>query len=174
MTGGWRLRRASEDDAAAAALVAGATFLQTFAGILSGSDIVAHVGRKSSAGQFADWARDPATVVVLAEHEAGAAPIGYTVLTTPDLPGPAGAADIELRRIYILAGCHGSGLGPALMARAVDDARDMGMARVWLGVLATNGRARAFYEKQGFRLAGERRFLVGDSWFDDVVYARDL
>lgn len=170
----WRLRRASENDAAAAALVAGATFLDTFAGILAGPDIVAHVARKSAPEQFAAWARDPNSAVVLAEHDAGGAPVGYSVLTAPDLPVPTDTDDIELRRIYALGRFHGAGLGPALMARAVEDARAMGMARLWLGVLAANGRARAFYEKQGFRLAGERRFLVGESWFDDVVYAREL
>jgi ribosomal protein S18 acetylase RimI-like enzyme len=170
----WRLRRASDDDAAAAALVAGATFLDTFAGILAGSDIVAHVARKSSPAQFTAWATDPDSAVTLAEHGAGGAPVGYSVLTAPDLPGEHGPDDIELRRIYAMSRFHGAGLGPALMARAVADARALGKTWLWLGVLASNVRARRFYERQGFALAGERQFLVGATWFDDVVYARPL
>ncbi len=169
----WRLRRATVDDAPAAALVAGATFLQAFAGIMSGADIVAHVGRKCSVETFAAWAATPDTVVTLAEHPEGA-PLGYTVLVSPDLPIPTSRADIELRRIYTLSHLHGTGLGPALMARAVEDARGMTKRRLLLGVFARNHRARAFYEKQGFMVAGERKFLVGSSWFDDAIYAREL
>jgi len=171
---GWRLRRARADDAPAVALIAAATFLETFAGILDGADIVSHVGAKSSAAMFASWAEAPDSVVTLAEHETGAAPIGYSLLTSPDFPIHTGPADIELRRIYALSRFHGQGLGPALMEQAVADARARGGKRLLLGVLARNQRARRFYERQGFALAGERRFLVGSSWFDDVIYARDL
>ncbi|SEM61071.1 Ribosomal protein S18 acetylase RimI [Sphingomonas gellani] len=170
----WRLRRASVDDAPAAALIAGASFLETFAGVLRGADIVAHVEAKSSPAVFAAWAHDDRCVVTLVEHQSGAAPIGYSVLTPPDFPIAMHARDIELRRIYVLSRFHGAGLGPALMTRAVADAQAMGMSRLLLGVLSTNTRARAFYEKQGFSLCGERRFKVGGSWFDDVVYGRDL
>ena len=170
----WRLRRASEDDAAAVALVAGATFLETFAGILPGPDIVAHVARKSAPAQFAAWAAEDGSIVTLAELEQGGAPVGYSVLTRPELPIDTSPDDVELRRIYALGRFHGQGLGPAMMAEAVDATRMMGRRRMWIGVLAANARAKAFYEKHGFRLAGTRRFLVGASWFDDVVYARDL
>jgi diamine N-acetyltransferase len=113
-------------------------------------------------------------VLTLAEHPDGGAPVGYTLLTPPDLPLPIGPQDIELRRIYTLDLTRGTGLGSALMARAITDARTLGHTRLLLGVLATNTRARSFYERQGFALAGERRFLVGRSWYDDVVYARGV
>lgn len=169
----WRLHRASEADAAALSLVAGATFLQTFAGILEGADIVAHVARNSSADAFARYIAGGATAT-LAEAEAGGAPIGYTLLTAPDLPVAPLTGDIELKRIYVLAGAHGSGLGPALMARAIEDARAAGHARMLLGVYGENHRARRFYEKQGFAVVGTRRFLVGATLHDDLIYGRDL
>lgn len=153
----WRLRRASVDDAAAVALVARASFLDTFAGVLSGADILAHLDRKSRPEQFAAWSADPAAVLTLAEHATGAAPIGYSLLTPPEEVGETGPGDIELRRIYTLSAARGTGLGAALMAQAIDDAR-----------------ARAFYERQGFAVVAERRFKVGETWCDDRVYARDL
>ena len=60
------------------------------------------------------------------------------------------------------------------MARAIDDARAMARRRLLLGVLGINERARAFYEREGFTLAGTRQFRVGETVFDDVIYARDL
>lgn len=169
----WRLRRAAPADAAALSLVAGATFLQTFAGVLEGADIVAHVARTSSADAFARYLREGA-IATLAEADAGGAPIGYTLLTAPDLPVEPRPGDIELQRIYVLAAGHGAGAGPALMTRAVEDARAAGHARMLLGVYGENARARRFYEKQGFAIVGTRRFLVGETLHDDMIYARSL
>jgi len=171
---GWTLRRASAEDAGAASLIAGASFLETFAGILSGADVVAHVAAKSAPAAMAGWIADQGAVLTLAEHPNGGAPVGYSLLTPPDLPVTASRGDIELRRIYALSITRGTGLGAALMGRAIDDARALGRDRLLLGVLATNTRARAFYERQGFAVAGTRRFLVGATWHDDVVYARGL
>ena len=115
----WQVRRASTPDAAALSLVAGASFLETFAGVLEGDDIVAHCAANSSAAAFEKWLHDSASVVVIAELVAGRAPVGYAVLTAPDLPIDTGPHDIELKRIYTLSRMHGLGLGPALMMRAV-------------------------------------------------------
>ncbi len=171
---GWRLRRATPGDAPAVAIVAAASFLETFAGILSGGDIVAHCARNSSAEKFAGWAADAASVVTLAEHPDGGAPVGYTLLVPPELPVEPATGDIELRRIYALTLTRGTGLGSALLHQATRDAMEMDKRRLLLGVLATNTLARAFYERQGLTLAGERRFLVGATWHDDVIYARDI
>ncbi len=170
----WRLRRASPEDAPAVALVAGASFLSTFAGILDGADIVAHVARNSSAANFAAWSMDADSIVTIAEHPDGGAPVGYTLVTTPDFPIETGPADVELRRIYTLPAAQGTGLGATLMATAIDDARAMGKTRLLLGVLGRNMRARAFYERQGFVVAGRRQYLVGRTSCDDVVYALTL
>lgn len=168
----WRLRRAEAADAAACSLVASATFLEAFAGILDGPDIVAHVGSKSDPASFAAWITDPGSVVTLAEAATGAAPLGYSVLTTSDLPIAPEPGDIELKRIYALFPTHGTGLGPALMERAVADARTMERRRVLLGVYGGNLRAQRFYAKQGFEVVGARRFLVGATWHDDLIFGR--
>lgn len=170
----WRLRRAFREDAPAVALVAGASFLATFAGILDGKDIVAHVADNSSAARFAAWTADPDSIVTIAEHPRGGAPIGYTLMTTPDFPIPTGERDIELRRIYTLPLAQGTGLGQALMARAVADAHSMDRHRLLLGVLGANTRARRFYERQGFIEAGRRQYKVGATLCDDLIYARAL
>ena len=168
------MRRASPQDAAALALVAGASFLETFASVLDGADIVAHCAANSSAAAFAKWLADPASAVGIAEHEVGRAPVGYTVLSAPDLPIPTSPSDIELKRIYTLGRTHGAGLGAALMHHALDAARALGRTRVLLGVYGGNTRAHRFYEKQGFTIAGARQFLVGRTLHDDLVYARTV
>jgi len=172
---GWRLKRATAADAAALSLVASACFLETFAGLLEGPDIVAHCAKANHLDAFRAWAQAAGSRVVVAEIASGGAPIGYSVLTTPELPAiETSSADIELRRIYTLSRAHGTGLGPALMAQALLDARAMGGERMLLGVYAGNERARAFYEKQGFIKVGERQYQVGATLCDDVIYALQL
>ena len=90
------------------------------------------------------------------------------------MPIALAPADIELKRIYTLAPTHGGGLGYALMERALADAAALGRARVLLGVYTGNARARRFYEREGFAVAGTRQFTVGATLHDDLVYARDL
>ncbi len=170
----WRLRRAEPGDAPALSLVASATFLDTYATVLSGADIVAHCTRNNSIAAFETWLVDPATIVTLAEYEPGHAPIGYTVLTAPDFPIEPGPAVIELRRIYLMKQAQGTGLGAALMARALGDAASAARTRVLLGVWDQNTRARAFYERQGFKVIGARQFMVGTTLHDDPVYARAI
>jgi ribosomal protein S18 acetylase RimI-like enzyme len=171
----WRLKRATAADAAALSLVASTAFLETFAGLLEGPDIVAHCTKANHQDAFRDWAEATHSRVVVAEIATGGAPIGYTVLTTPNMPAvETSPADIELRRIYTLSRAHGTGLGPALMAQALLDAREMGRERMLLGVYAGNERARAFYEKQGFVKVGERQYQVGATLCDDVIYALAL
>ena len=170
----WRLRRAEAGDEAALSLVAAATFLETYAGVVPRDDMLAHIDGKCSPAFFAGWIARADHPLTIAEHPDGCAPIGFTALAPPDFPVAFGPETIELRRIYVLATAHGSGLGAALMARAIEDARGLGGTQLALGVHPGNARARAFYERHGFRIVGERRFQVGTALFTDPVYARDI
>ena len=168
----WRLRQASAADADALSLIASATFLTTYATILDGADLVSHCVSHNQPERMAAWAK--AGGAVLAELAGGHAPVGYTVLTEPDLPITPHLGDIELRRIYALPMMHGLGLGRAMIARALEDAAADGKHRMLLGVYGKNYRAHAFYEGQGFEVVGTRQFVVGNTTHDDFVYGRAI
>jgi ribosomal protein S18 acetylase RimI-like enzyme len=170
----WRVRGAAADDADRLSLVADACFLDTYSTALNGDDLVAHCLRHNNAAVFTAWLGDPASVVTLGETEPHHAPIGYTVLTAPHFPIALDVHDIELRRIYTLRQAHGTGIGAALMARAVEDAALLGAKRILLGVWEHNARARAFYERSGFRIIGARQFHVGSEVHDDPIYALEI
>lgn len=174
MTLSFVLRAAVPADAAALSLVAGATFLEAFRDLLPGPDIVAHCTAKSSPAAFAEWLGDGDSIVTLAEQPITATPLAYTVLTAPHLPVPTTGEDVELKRIYALASTHGTGLGDALLAQALADARATGRTRMLLGVHPENRRARRFYERHGFVVVGERLFQVGTQTLLDPIYARSL
>jgi GNAT superfamily N-acetyltransferase len=170
----WEVREARLEDASRLALVGAATFLETFAGILDGSAIVAHCDAEHSAAAYSRYL-GAGCKAWLAETREGSAPAGFALLGSSSLPGtdPDGA-DLELKRIYSLSRFHGTGLGGALMAEALAYASREGAQRLLLGVYAGNERAMAFYKKQGFSRIADRRFRVGSRDYDDVVFAKIL
>ncbi len=169
---GWTVRAAGRADAGALALAGAATFLDAFAGILDGGDILAHCARAHRAPVYEAWL-DGGGLAWLVEDKG--APVGYALaggvsLTVSD-PDPD---DVELKRIYLLSRYLGSGAGTALLRHAIEAARAAARRRMLLGVYEGNARARAFYAKAGFVQVGTRQFLVGHRMHDDVVLALDL
>ena len=166
----WRIRRATDADAPALALLAQATFLEAYAGLVPVADMLAHGAAQNSAEAFRKYLAEGASIW-LAEAEGTHAPLGFAMLCQSELPG-AVPGDIELRRIYVLQRCQGGGLAAALMEQIIAAAQ--GCRRLVLGVNADNERAQAFYRKQGFEPAGTRNFTVGAAEFHDYIYARAL
>jgi diamine N-acetyltransferase len=169
----WRLRQAGIEDAERLALIGGATFLETFAGILEGDAIVAHCAREHGAEAYRALLAHQDSAAWVAEAQAGGAPLGYALVTAPKL-AQAEPGDIELKRIYSFSRMHGSGLGAALMGRAAAHAEAAGARRLLLGVFVGNLRALAFYRRHGFEKIGERRFRVGSQDCEDIVLAKLL
>jgi ribosomal protein S18 acetylase RimI-like enzyme len=168
------IRECGPADAAALALVGQATFLESYADVLPGADILAHAEQEHGRERYAGWLGKPGHRLWLAEMAEGAAPVGYAMLSPPDLPVPTDRYDLELKRIYLLHRFHGTGVGARLMTAAVEAARAQGARRLLLGVYGDNHKAMSFYGRQGFTRAGERKFQVGANLYDDLVLARPL
>jgi GNAT superfamily N-acetyltransferase len=169
-----RIRLCRQGDEDALSLVGQATFLETFAGVLPGSDIVAHCRGQHASEVYRSWL-DSGAPVWLAEADPSGAPIGYLVLAPASLPVPdPGGHDLEVKRIYLLDRFRGKGIGKQLMIAAETHARHVGARRLLLGVYNRNDRAVAFYERFGFRRVGTRRFRVGAHDYDDFVLSMDL
>lgn len=169
------IRRAHAGDAGALALAGAATFLETFAGILHGRDIVEHCRVQHAAEVYSAWLADPACASWLAETDRGDAPVGYAVVAPAKLPlADVSDDDLELKRIYLLSRFHGGGVGRELMRHAVAESRARGARRLLLGVYAGNARALAFYARNGFRQVGERSFQVGRNTYGDAILALHL
>jgi len=168
------IRQAQPGDEHALALVGSATFLETYAHMIPGADMVSHCATKHSAATYAAWLADPSVTIWLAETEVKA-PVGYLVLTHATLPVAAPQPeDLEIQRIYVLSRFHRTGLGYALMNLAVARSNARGAQRLVLGVHNDNARALAFYQRQGFSIIDDRTFHVGISVFCDRVLARLL
>jgi diamine N-acetyltransferase len=171
----WMIRTADKGEVDRLALIGAATFLETFAGILPGDAIVAHCRTEHGADAYRQLLADPRAAAWFAEAEEGGAPVGYALVTKPDLEAadPAGG-DLELKRIYSLSHMHGSGIGPKLMECAVEHAEAQRARRLLLGVFKYNVRAIAFYKREGFVPIAERQFRVGNKVCEDLVLAKPL
>jgi len=167
------VRPAGPEDADAIALVAAATFLETFADILRGPDIVAHCRNVHTPATYAALAAQFPSAWLAETHPQGT-PVGYSALGDPDLPLDQQEGDLELKRIYLLSRFHGGGTGRALLEPAIDEARRRGARRLLLGVFQENHRAIALYRKAGFEPVGRRVYRVGDNGYDDLTLALTL
>ena len=169
-----QLRRCVAGDEAALALIGQATFLETFAGILGGADILAHCASAHGVELYRSWLTNPDYALWLAETDPGSAPVGYMVIAPPQLPLPDTAGDLELKRIYLLGKFQGGGLGKRFVAEAVAHAQAMRARRLLLGVYSHNASAIAFYERAGFSKLGIRKFNVGGKDYDDNIMGRAI
>jgi GNAT superfamily N-acetyltransferase len=59
--------------------------------------------------------------------------------------------DDEVEQVYVAASHRGTGVADALMGEAERQVRANGHETAWLAVVAGNARARAFYERAGWK-----------------------
>ncbi len=168
------ITRCQPGDEEALALIGQATFLETFAGLLSGADIIAHCRNQHSAGNYRTWLGDKQYALWLAHVSPGAAPVGFLMVSPPDLPLTDTTEDLELKRIYLLSKFQGGGLGKRLVSTAIDYAKTTSAKRLLLGVYAENKNAIGFYQHMGFEQLGTRKFNVGGVSYDDNILGKRL
>jgi GNAT superfamily N-acetyltransferase len=168
----WTIRTANEGDAAAVSQLADLTFREAYADDNPAGDIERHCAQTFTAErQRAEIAAAGTSVFVAA---AAGQLVGYAQVQV-GAPAPSGtigdpgASSAELRRLYVVRSCYGTGLGRALLARAIDCARASRATSLWLCVWERNARAIGFYRKLGFRAIGAEEFVLGTQHQRDLV-----
>src|SRR4051812_49546856 len=66
----------------------------------------------------------------------------------------------EVEQVFVDPARHGTGVAAPLLAAAERQVAAAGHDVAWLAVVAGNGRARAFYEKHGWRDTGDLPYEV--------------
>ena len=172
------IRPATTDDAALLHEIASTTFPLACPPDTLAESIEAFIVANLSVDAFASYVADPDRDLFLGSIDA--TPSGYTMVVYGEPSDPDVAASVaqrptaELSKCYALPQAHGSGLAAALVASSAGAARTRGAKSLWLGVNQQNVRARRFYEKCGFSVVGTKKFLVGERYEDDFVYAQEL
>lgn len=164
-------RKAGPHDAEALSYLGAATFLASFAFDHPGKPLIEHLKAEHSIAFYAAKLAHRYVDIVIGETPLGA-PVGYVMLVPPEHPDLQQPGDWELKRIYLLGPWQGGGNGRALLQQAFDVAAARKTRRLILAVYESNKRAVTFYERAGFTHIGETVFMVGDTPFRDLVYAR--
>ena len=160
------------------------TFLEGFGVPYPPHDLAIFEAESYSVAKVRAELADPShrTWVVDAEDvDAGAAGgrlVAYAHVGPCKLPHPdVRPGEMELYQIYLRREVQGTGLGKALMARAMDflegSGQKPGQARIWLGVWSGNLSAQEFYRRLGFTVVGEYQFPVGEWRDDELIFRRD-
>jgi GNAT superfamily N-acetyltransferase len=111
------------------------------------------------ASWFAQLLGVPLTTFLLTEHS------GFVQLAAPSV----------LQAIYVVPACWGTGVAAELHDLAIECLRANGADQATLEVIAGNTRARRFYERRDWKLAGRGESLDFDGAVADLVrYERAL
>jgi GNAT superfamily N-acetyltransferase len=153
------VRRATNDDAAAIAGVHVRSWRSAYRGQMPDA-VLDGLSESERAAAWRRWLAPADHGVQVAV--AGGAVIGFCSLIAArdaDLPGGTG----EVAAIYVLPEHWRSRAGSVLMLAALELARQRGYRGLTLWVLASNDRARRFYERCGFVADGaEKVQRIGD------------
>ncbi len=162
-----RIREAGGDDIAAIAEVHCTSALRAYAHIFP-RDAEAPTP-DSIAPAYAALLGDPRAAVYVAED---VDVVGCVALHAED-DVPSGWL---LSRLYVTPAKWRSGIGAALHDHLLDEARARGLTLLHLWTLEANDRARAMYERRGWKLVPGRRLVNGDFHppIEDVLYEIEL
>lgn len=168
------VREATVQDAALLARLGADLFAQTVGDRNRPDDMRAYLACAFGPTVQSRELSDPAMRSWIAEDSDGTA-IGYVQLRIDAIPSvPHVERPAELVRIYTDARFHGRGVGLSLLETCVSAARTAGASNLWLAVWKENPRGMAFYQKHGFRIAGEQTFQLGNDTQLDWIMVRAL
>jgi ribosomal protein S18 acetylase RimI-like enzyme len=173
-----RTATADSVDIAELAGIAARTFPLACPPSVTRENIAAFVDANLSDARFAEYLADPQRRILTASYDDRI--VGYAMMIrgVGDDPEVHRAVPVrpavELSKMYVLPGHHGSGVSTALMDAALAAAVEWGADCIWLGVNQKNARAQRFYTKCGFTVNGTRTFQLGDHDENDYVMARPL
>lgn len=167
------LRDAVHDDALCLSVLAMQVFLDTYATGGIRPALAREVLQTYSQAAFEEAMADPATKLVVAEHDAHM--IGFAQVTrdASHALAPAGR-QAELLRLYVQEPFTGRGVGTRLLARAETVAAESGASVFWLTPWVHNARAIAFYGRRGYEDHGLTWFRFEGESHENRVFAKAL
>ncbi|GGG29246.1 GNAT family N-acetyltransferase [Hymenobacter glacieicola] len=151
-------------------------FHETYAAQNAPEDMAAYEAATFSPEKQLSELQDSNTVFLLAQLVQEV--VGYAKLklhSTLGLdPDKTPEDRLEVERLYVSQDWIGTGLGAALMRRAIEEARQQGSRAVVLGVWEKNARALEFYRRFGFKQVGTHPFTVGSDEQTDLILRKGL
>lgn len=170
-------REAKSGDAAALGQLHVASWREAYAGLLP-DDLLAGLSAQARSAMWGAVLNDPAafgaTTVFVAESESGIVGFGACGGQRDEALKEEGY-DGEFGAIYVLRSHQRAGVGNSLMRLMSRRLLDQGRRAAALWVLRENVAARAFYQRLGGAVVGERQFEESGALLAELAYGwRDL
>lgn len=167
------IRYATKDDAALIANISRQTFYDTFAADNTQEDMEKFMNEQFTKGRLMLEVGASENEFLLAYMNEEVA--GYVKLRQGKEPIELRRMQaLEIARLYVLKEFIGTGVGAALMQKAIDIAAEKKKETVWLGVWEKNQRAIAFYNRFGFEKFSDCDFLLGNDLQRDWLMRKNL
>jgi len=152
------------------------TFSETFAADNSPADMAAYLAANYGPTIQLAELQQPRHTFLLAEMQGEL--VGFAkVWRDSELglgAGELAASRLEIKQLYVAEDWIGTGLGAALMRRILDLAQAEHCTALVLGVWERNERAKAFYQRFGFREIGAHTFTLGQDVQRDLILRKGL
>ncbi len=164
------LRPASKRDVPALSRFGQDSFRAAFGHLYDPADLSRFLASVYSQEAIAKEIADPEFIHCLAEREGKL--IGFCKLKMPGwYDEHSNAANpISLGQLYVNPSLTGEGIGAALMAWALDEARARKADAIQLSVWSGNHGAQRFYAQYGFSWIADIDFWVGNHRDDEYLY----
>lgn len=144
------------------------TFKETFSDVNTEEDMQKYLVEKLSVEKLKSELENVNSEFYFAENNDEI--LGYLKLNFKDAQTEKVEENhFEIERIYILKAFLGQKIGQILFDKAIEIGRERNLEYVWLGVWEENYRAIKFYEKNGFKIFGKHKFVLGKDVQTDLL-----
>ena len=144
------------------------TFRETFEEVNSEEDMQKYLDENLSLERLKNELENQNSEFYFAENNGEI--LGYLKLNFKDAQTEKVEENhFEIERIYVLKAFLGQKIGQILFDKAIEIGREKNLEYVWLGVWEENHRAIKFYEKNGFKVFGKHKFVLGKDVQTDLL-----
>ena len=170
------LRPATEADAEALAELGRESFVTAFGHLYKPDDLAAFLADYRTADKFRAHLADPPTLIEVVEEDGRL--LAYALIvrgqTFEERPEPRPERPVFISQLYCAGDSVGRGLGAALMAWTIAEARAWRADALQLSVFSENFGAQRFYRRYGFEKVADIDFWVGNHRDDEFLYELKL
>lgn len=165
------IRRAAVGDAATVARIHVESWNVAYRGIMP-DDVIARTDVAYRTTFWRERLADPKRPVFVVEDDGAAVAFCHMIASADPDDDPTRVGQITA--LHVLPQLRGRGYGRALLDRALEEFRKLGLVEATLWVLEQNAKARAFYERCNFHLDGGRKMHSRTTAVPEVRYRTNL
>ena len=144
------------------------TFRETFEEVNTEEDMQKYLDENLSEEKLKFELENPNSEFYFAENDNQI--LGYLKLNFGNAQTEnQGNETLEIERIYVLKEFFSFKIGQILFEKSLEIAKEKSMNFIWLGVWEENHRAIKFYEKNGFKVFGKHKFVLGKDVQTDLL-----